>query len=75
MEKFITVLTNVKTKKEKNKPAVNLKTGRFDNINSAVIISSVCVLYCLAYTADDDSWIYVVEMSSFEIYSGFIFPP
>ena len=26
----------------KNKAAVNLKTGRFDNINSAVIISSVC---------------------------------
>ena len=32
-------------------------------------------MYCLAYTADDDSWIYVVETSGFEIYSGFIFPP
>ena len=28
--------------RRKNKAAVNLKTGRFDNINSAVIISSVC---------------------------------
>ena len=28
------------TRKEKNKAIVNLKTGRFDNIDSAVIISS-----------------------------------
>ena len=28
--------------RRKNKAAVNLKTGRFDNINSAAIISSVC---------------------------------
>ena len=37
----------------KSKAAVNLKTGRFDNINSAVISSvSKTVLYCLAHTAD-----------------------
>ena len=38
--------------------AVNLKPGRFVNVDLAVIISSVrklTVLYCLAYTADDDS--------------------
>ena len=56
--------------KEKNKAAVNLKTGRFDNIDLAVIISNVCkavqncrfctvllvltVLFCLAYSAEDD---------------------
>ena len=28
--------------RRKNKAAVNLETGRFDNINSVVIISSVC---------------------------------
>ena len=34
------------------------------------------VAYCLAYTAaDDDSRICVVETSSFEICSDFIFPP
>ena len=30
--------------KNTNKAAVNLKTGRFDNVDSAVIISSVCKL-------------------------------
>ena len=46
---------------------VIFKTGRFDNIDSAVIISTVSkvvnpersledlILFCLAYTADDDS--------------------
>ena len=33
---------NLNSLRRKNKAAVNLKTGRFDNINSAVIISSVC---------------------------------
>ena len=28
------------------------------------------VMYCFAYTADDDSWIYVVEMSSIENYDN-----
>ena len=37
----------------KNKAAVNLKTGRFDNINFSC--TKLTVLYCLAYTADDDS--------------------
>ena len=52
--------------RRKNKVRVNFKTGRFDNIDLAVIISSVSkavqkilllltVLVCLAYTADDDS--------------------
>ena len=41
---FIEVTTKIYKKgvRKKNKAAVNLKTGRFDNINSAVIISSVC---------------------------------
>ena len=30
-------------------------------------------LYSLAYFADDDSWIFVVETSCFKIYYGFIF--
>ena len=45
--------------RKKNKVTVNLKNGRFDNINSAVIISTVRTVvkseYCLAFTADDDS--------------------
>ena len=56
---------------------VMLKTGRFDNIDSAVIINSVskAVLFLLsfAYSADDDSWIYIVETYSLKIYCGFIF--
>ena len=57
--------TNNTAIRRKSKATVNLKTGRFDNIDSAVIISSVSkavqnckfftVLYGLAYTADDDS--------------------
>ena len=44
----------------KNKVTFILKTGRFDNIDSVIIISSVSktlvsVLHSLAYTADDDS--------------------
>ena len=38
--------------RSKNKGTVNCKTGCFDNINSAAIIS---IIYCFAYTADDDS--------------------
>ena len=57
----------------RNKSAEILKTGRFDNIESAVIISSARkykrVLYCLAYIADDDSCIYVFETSSFKYYN------
>ena len=55
--------------RSKSKATVNLKTGRFDNIESAVIISSVCKavqncvvytfalyrLYCLSCTSDNDS--------------------
>ena len=53
--------------RKKNKIRVILNTGHFHNIDSAVIISSVSkvvknfyhklyyVLYCLAYTADDDN--------------------
>ena len=40
-----------------------------------VTIYLLLVLYCLAYTADDDSLIYVVETFSFQNYSGLIFPP
>ena len=68
--------------KEKNKPNIIFKTGRFDNIDSVVIIRSlsmtanlISVLYSLAHTADDDSRIYVVETSRFRHYRGFIFPP
>ena len=32
----------------------------------------ISVLYCLAYSADDDSCIYVVETSSFKTYCGLI---
>ena len=35
-------INNIRELRRKNKAAVNLKTGRFDNTNSAVIISSVC---------------------------------
>ena len=38
----VNVTNNIECLRRKNKAAVNLKTGRFDNINSAVIISSVC---------------------------------
>ena len=68
-----------------NKTSVILKTGCFDNIDSGAIISrkrtsrklkgNKTVLYCLAYPAEDDSSIYVVETSSFKIYNGFIFSP
>ena len=40
-----------------------------------LIFSVLSILYYLAYTDDDGSLIYVVETSSFEIYSGFIFSP
>ena len=40
---------------------------------------SSSVLYCLAYTADDGTFvvveIFVIETSSFENYYGLIFPP
>ena len=42
-------------------------TRRFGNKHSAVIISSIsraALLFCTAYTADDDSCIYLVETSS-----------
>ena len=41
---------------EDNKVTVTPKTGRFDNIVLAVIISRVskAIVYCLARTADDD---------------------
>ena len=42
--------------RRKNKARVNLKNGRFDNIDSAVIISIACAaMQNLAYIADDDS--------------------
>ena len=47
------------------------KTGRFDNIDSAVIISSVSK--AVQNTADDDSRIFVVEISSFRNHCDFIF--
>ena len=38
------------------------------DVSTAYIqLSSSSVLYCLSYTADDDSWIYVVETYSFKI--------
>ena len=65
--------------RRKNKAAVNLKTGCFNNINSAVIVRSVkkamqlfSILYCLPCTGYDDSWICVVKTSSCEIYCGCI---
>ena len=64
------------TKYGGNKAAVILKTGRFDNIDSTVIISSVSKMAYTRLMNDDDSSIYVVEMSSFknEAYCGFAFP-
>ena len=55
----------------KNKDAVIFKIGCFDNIDSAVIISSESkaarkVKNCLAYTIDDNSGIYVAETPSFD---------
>ena len=41
-------------------------TGRFDSIDSAVILSST-------RKANDDSWTYVVETFSNKNYSDFIF--
>ena len=35
-------ITQLVKLRRKNKAAINLKTGRFDNINLAVIISRVC---------------------------------
>ena len=48
-----------KIAQEKNKTTLFVKTGRFDNIDSAVIIirsvsKAVFGFYLLAYTADDD---------------------
>ena len=41
--------------KRKNKAAVNLETGRFDSINSAVIISNVCKAAVQNVHSGDDS--------------------
>ena len=49
----------LRVKEEKNAQLFsNFKTGRFQNIDSAVIISSVKAVHvgnCFAYAADDDS--------------------
>ena len=43
-------------------------------MSSTLGCTKLSVLSRLAYTAGDDSWICVLETSSFEIYCGFIFP-
>ena len=55
----------------KSKARANLKNRRFDNIYSAVIVSSV------SKSVQNWWWqlIYVVETSSFKNYRGFMFPP
>ena len=54
------------------KLSVILITERFDNTDSAVIIRSVSNFVLLAYIADDDSIVCVVQTSSFENYRDFI---
>ena len=66
--------------RRKNKASVIHKTGRFDNVDSAVIINTVSKAiqnckHCFAYTADDDSSIYVVKTSSFKTVTADIFFP
>ena len=55
----------------KIKPRVILETGRFDNIDAAVIISSLSILYCLAYIAES----MLSKRPVSRITLGFIFPP
>ena len=58
-----TIIRDENSFKRKNKTTVSLKTGRFNNIDQAVIVSSVgkavqnCKLTvcCLVYIADDGS--------------------
>ena len=58
--------TTYNSLRRKNKTTIILKTGRFDNTDSAVFISNISkavpyftlhgsTLHYLAYTADDDS--------------------
>ena len=64
---------------KKNKAEVIRKTGRFDYIDSAIIISSICKVVLnhmtklFAYTADDDRWTCVVETSRFASLALFSF--
>ena len=59
--------------RRKSKATVNVNTGR--STTSIQLLLSAEYSTALHCTANDDSWIYVVETSSFENYRGFIFPP
>ena len=66
-------LVSVKIKVGKTRPLYFLKL--YVSTTQVQLSSVLSVLYSLAHTADDDSWIYVVETFSFRGYCGLYFPP